>query len=97
MFNKINGRSTGKELIDKENNHIYGEYVYYRKVGDHGTFMPSSVYFGKNKSGRYSVSDNIKYKYDEMGNITEIKENGLLTVRYTYDKIGRIVRTNRTQ
>ena len=59
--------------------------------------MPFSVYFGKNKSGRYSVSDNIKYKYDEMGNITEIKENGLLTVRYTYDKIGRIVRTKRTQ
>lgn len=88
----VNGRNTGKELKDGNNVNIYGEYIYYRKVGDHGTNMPSSVYFGKTKNNRYSISDNLKYKYDEMGNITEIKENGLLVAKYTYDKIGRLVR-----
>ena len=34
----------------------------------------------------------IKYKYDNMGNISEIRENGILTARYTYDTIGRLVR-----
>ncbi len=88
----VNGRDTGKELRAANGENVYGEYVYYRKVGDHGTNMPSSVYFGKTKNGRYSVSDNIKYKYDETGNIREIRENGELAAKYTYDKIGRLVR-----
>ncbi len=88
----VNGRNTGKELKDVNGMFVYSEDIYYRKVGDHGTNMPSSIYFGKNKNSRYSISDNIKYKYDEMGNISEVKENGILTVKYTYDKIGRLVR-----
>ena len=71
---------------------MYAEYIYYRKVGDHGTNMPSSVYFGKTQNNRFSVSDNVKYKYDESGNISEVRENGILTVKYTYDKIGRLIR-----
>ncbi len=88
----VNGRNTGKELKDGDNNKVYAEYIYYRKVGDHGTNMPSSVYFGKTKNNRFSVSDNIKYKYDEMGNISEVRENGVLTAKYTYDRIGRLIR-----
>ena len=88
----VNGRNTGKELKNTDNKNIYAEYIYYRKESDHGTNMPSSVYFGKNKNNRFSVSDNVKYKYDEMGNISEVRENGVLTAKYTYDKIGRLVR-----
>ena len=88
----VSGRNTGKEIKGGENNKVYAEYIYYRKVGDHGTNMPSSVYFGKTKNNRFSVSDNIKYKYDESGNILEVRENGILTVKYTYDKIGRLIR-----
>ena len=90
----VNGRNTGKELKDGDNNTVYAEYIYYRKVGDHGTNMPSSVYFGKTQNNRFSISDNVKYKYDEMGNISEVRENGVLTVSYAYDKIGRLVREN---
>ncbi len=87
----VNGRNTGKLLKDGNKN-VYGEYVYYRKVGDHGTNMPASVYFGKTENGRYAISDSIKYKYDKCGNIAEVEENGALAVRYSYDKLGRIVR-----
>ncbi len=88
----VNGRNTGKEIKDGDNNKVYAEYIYYRKAGDHGTNMPSSVYFGKTKNNRFSVSDNIKYKYDESGNISEVRENGVLAVKYAYDKIGRLIR-----
>ncbi len=88
----VNGRNTEKELKDRNNQAVYSEDIYYRKVGDHGTNMPSSIYFGKNKNGRYSISDNVKYRYDESGNISEVIENGILTVKYAYDKLGRLIR-----
>ncbi len=87
----VNGRHTGKELKD-ENGIVYSEYICYRKVGDRATGMPSSIYYGKNKNNRYAITDNVKYKYDESGNISEVKENGLLSVKYSYDKIGRLIR-----
>ena len=87
----VNGRNTGKELKD-ENGIVYSEYICYRKVGDRATGMPSSIYYGKNKNNRYAITDNVKYKYDESGNISEVKENGLLAVKYSYDKIGRLIR-----
>lgn len=37
-------------------------------------------------------TDNLSYKYDEKGNITEIQENGLLLARYTYDGLSRLIR-----
>ena len=71
---------------------IAGEYIYYRKVGDHATNMPSCVYFGNRKNGKYVISDNVKYEYDKNGNICKIYENGALTARYTYDALDRLVR-----
>ena len=38
------------------------------------------------------VRDNIKYKYDIMGNITEVIENGLSVAKYEYDALGRLKR-----
>ena len=66
----------------------------YRKVGDHGTNMPSAVYYGKVKNGKYGISDNLKYKYDELGNIAEITKNGERSAAYEYDALGRLVREN---
>ena len=78
----VNGRHAGK-AISVGNTKIDDEYITYLKFGDHATNMPSTV--------RHKDSI-IKYKYDNMGNISEIRENGILTARYTYDSIGRLVR-----
>ena len=86
------GRNTGKELTDLAGQRKFGEYVSYRKVGDHATNMPSAVYFGGVQNGKYVIRDNLKYQYDARGNICKIFENGMLSVRYGYDSIDRLVR-----
>ena len=68
------------------------EIITYRKVGDHATQMPSTIRYGDNTGGTYGIRDCLKYAYDEMGNIAKVYENGELSVRYTYDKLGRLVR-----
>ena len=78
------GRNAGREVVGGTTK-IAGEYIYYRKVGDHATNMPSCVYFGNSRNGKYVISDNVKYEYDKNGNICKIYENGALTARYTYD------------
>ncbi len=85
------GRNKGKE-ISGTNGKVAGEYVYYRKVGDHATNMPSAVYFGNTQSGTYVIRDNVKYEYGKSGNICKIFENGALAVRYEYDSIDRLTR-----
>ena len=54
--------------------------------------MPSTIRYGNKTGGRYGIRDSIKYAYDEEGNIAKIYENGSLSVRYTYDKLNRLVR-----
>lgn len=85
------GRNKGKE-ISGTNGKVAGEYIYYRKVGDHATNMPSCVYFGGKNNGKYVIRDNVKYEYDRNGNICKIFENGALAVRYEYDSIDRLTR-----
>ena len=85
------GRNAGREVW-KDNAKLAAEYIYYRKVGDHATSMPSSVYFGKKKGEILSIAENIKYKYDNMGNICRIDENGEPVVWYKYDALNRLVR-----
>ena len=82
----VPGRNKGKE-ISGTNGKVAGEYVYYRKVGDHATNMPSAVYFGGVQNGKYVIRDNVKYEYDKSGNICKIFENEALAVRYEYDSI----------
>ena len=50
---------------------------------DNATNIVSSVYHD---------DDRTKYKYDENGNIIEIRENNRLTVRYGYDGLNRLIR-----
>ena len=85
------GRNTGKEIAVSEAK-VAEEIITYRKVGDHATQMPSTIRYGDKTGGRYGIRDSIKYAYDEEGNIAKIYENGSLSVRYTYDKLNRLVR-----
>lgn len=50
--------------------------------------MPSNVRFATN--GVFNES--IQYKYDSMGNIVEVFENGRTACRYEYDALGRLTR-----
>lgn len=87
----ILGRNKGKE-ISANGSKLAGEYLYYRKVGDHATNMPSAVYFGQKQGEDFEIRDNVKYEYDKSGNICKIFENGALAVRYEYDSIDRLTR-----
>lgn len=71
---------------------LAAEYIYYRKVGDHATNMPSAVYFGKKSGDKFPIAESIKYKYDKMGNICRIDENGAPVVWYKYDALNRLIR-----
>ena len=77
----------GREVFDGENK-IAGEYITYRKVGDHATNMPASVWYANGTS----INDSIKYKYDKSGNISEITRNGHIVARYKYDSLNRLTR-----
>ena len=88
----VNDRNTGKELKDAEGSRKAGEYITYRKVGDHATGMPAAIYFGAAKDEKYIIRDHMKYGYDESGNISKITENGELYTRYAYDGLNRLVR-----
>lgn len=87
----IYGRYTGREITFiglPETENLASEQITYRKVGDHATNMPATVWFGSNKQ----IKDSIKYRYDKCGNISEILENGHTSVRYEYDKLNRLIR-----
>ncbi len=81
------GRNTGKEIF-KNDEKISGEYITYRKVGDHATNMPCTVWYGSGSN----IKESLKYSYDNMGNIHTIVVNGDRSVRYTYDSLNRLVR-----
>ena len=54
--------------------------------------MPSAVYYGKKSGDKFPIAESIKYKYDKMGNICRIDENGAPVVWYKYDALNRLVR-----
>lgn len=85
------GRNTGKEIA-LSGTKVYEEIISYRKVGDHAMQMPSTIRYGDKAGGTYGIRDSLKYAYDEMGNIAKVYENGELSVRYTYDKLSRLIR-----
>ena len=90
------GRSTGK-TIEFAGAKVAEESITYRKVGDHATTVPSAMRFGGVRDGQYVMLDNLKYTYDNCGNVTEVCENGSLAVRYTYDALSRLIREDNKQ
>lgn len=83
----VNGRNVGREIF-KGNNKVATEHITYRKVGDHATNMPATVWFGSGSQ----IKDSLKYKYDRCGNIVEIVENGHIIAKYKYDELNRLIR-----
>ena len=83
----VNGRNTGREIYNGTEQ-IAGEYIRYRKVGDHATNMPSAVWFGLKRESK----EGLKYRYDASGNISEITQNGHIAAKYAYDALGRLIR-----
>ena len=76
------GRNAGK-VITQGATEIAKESIRYLKFGDRATNLPFAVDF---KDGR------ITYKYDKVGNIKEIRENGEIVAKYKYDTLGRLIR-----
>ena len=70
------GRHTGKvvEVDDVK----FEEKITYAKFGDHATSLPASVRYAANGEFRESM----QYRYDSMGNIIEVSENGRMVCRY---------------
>jgi len=50
--------------------------------------------FGNKENGNFVLKDSLKYKYDCMGNIIGVCENGIPVSSYEYDSLGRLVREN---
>lgn len=90
------GRNRGKTVYCSGAK-IYSEDITYLKHGDHATNMPLTISYGNNTENGFVVKDRIKYKYDEMGNICEVYENGQFVTEYKYDALGRLVRENNKQ
>ena len=79
------GRNTGK-TITVNGNTVVDDRISYLKKGSHATNIPLSIEFADKSK--------ISYRYDNMGNIIKVFENGVLTVEYEYDKLGRLTREN---
>ena len=79
-------------LTDANGGNRFSTYLYYRKQGNRTSNMVSSIRYGGMKNGQYVIGDGLKYKYDAAGNIAEVFENGISTVRYAYDSLSRLIR-----
>ena len=79
--------------IHKLNTLCFSDEFEYLKNGDHASNLVSNINFAINDI----INDNIKYKYDVYGNITEIRKNNELLVRYRYDELSRIIREDNKQ
>ena len=75
------GRNVGKKIGT-----VIDDTITYVKHGSHATNMPASI--------TYADGSKISYKYDSMGNIVKVFENGILSTEYEYDTVGRLVREN---
>ncbi|MBR1983884.1 MAG: RHS repeat protein, partial [Clostridia bacterium] len=90
----IHSRNVGKKFETANGVKIDEESITYAKFGDHATSLPSSIKYW-NKTTQ-SFNDKLDYKYDSMGNIISITQNGKLLSKYTYDKLNRLVREDNT-
>lgn len=86
------GRTISKTLQKENGENILGEYITFRKVGDHSSDTVSSIRYGEICNGKYSIIEGVHYKYDSTGNITETWTNGKFTAAYSYDHLNRIIR-----
>ncbi len=84
------GRNIGRSLLVGDVV-VAEEDISYRKVGDHATLMPAS-FTRTYQTANGGCIDKESITYDACGNITCVRENGIIRVRYTYDALSRLVR-----
>ena len=72
---------------------FYEEYEYYTYTDangiEHATTLVSSVTLGVMVNGQ-TTSVVYSYTYDNLGNITQIKKDGVIINEYTYDSLGQL-------
>ena len=90
------GRNTGK-TVGTTAQTLIGERISYLKYGDHATNLPGTIRYAKNVNGKMTYTDSTQYRYDCMGNIVEIMENGRTSCRYEYDALNRLTREDNTE
>ena len=76
-----------KRTVWKNGSFLHGTYTTFAKYGDYATMRPSVLELMSSTD-----THRFKYTYDESGNIERIYENGILSVRYEYDSLGRLTR-----
>ncbi len=86
------GRNIGRSISNSVGTKIFVEKIGYIKHGDHATHMPESVSYTKKVGNELAYSEKLTYRYDSMGNITQVLENGRTICRYEYDALGRLIR-----
>lgn len=86
-------------IYDSENAGNTVSYNYSYKVNNgNQTGLIDTVSYNKTASGAsVSLLPQLKYNYDANGNITHLFENDILTVRYHYDGLNRLVREDNAQ
>jgi len=71
---------------------FYEQYGYYNYTDadnvQHTTSLVSTVTFGGNTTNAPSVV--YSYTYDNLGNITQIRKDGVIINEYTYDSLGQL-------
>ncbi len=78
-----------KKICISENDNNLLEYNYkYLKAGDYASNIINKV----TRFVSEELEKETNYKYDEIGNIIEILQNGETTHRYKYDSVSRLVR-----
>ena len=95
----INYTYDGLERLTKKNisfstlHDIYEEYSYYGHTSggvQYTTPLVSTLTLKKDSTTTATYS----YTYDSLGNITQVRENGVLKLSYEYDSLNQLVREN---
>lgn len=82
----VNYDNLGRPSTIANNN--FKKEISYLKNRDHASTLVSKLNFANNDI----INDQLAYKYDEKGNIVEIRKNNQLLVNYYYDSISRLIR-----
>ena len=84
LTQKLTYDQLGRTSSVQTNNNSIVKYKYLTS-GDHTTNLVSKMYFNNS-------SDCFSYKYDDYGNITEVRHLNDLVARYKYDDLNRLIR-----
>ncbi len=80
-------RVSSQTVTASAGNNWVTQYGYYNPTSDTTTQLVNSA-------NHTNIGLNITYSYDNLGNITEIKENDLLKADFVYDNLGQLIREN---